>query len=140
MQSLEWLRGRDNRVGLEKELDKIKRDVAIRKAQRTSIVQLKDYWKPFIVCLVLMAFFNFSGFTVLIYYSVTIFNMAESSVDPKAAAIIVGVDLVVSCVIAILIVGRLNRRFLMYSTVFGMGVCQTLLGKESYEREFNCTI
>lgn len=128
MESLEWLRGRENRSALEKELEKIKRDCAMRKAQRTSIVQLKDFWKPFVVCLILMAFFNFSGFTVLIYYSVTIFNMAESSVDSKAAAIIVGIDLVVSCIIAILIVGRLNRRVLMYSTIFGMGLCQTLLG------------
>ena len=114
---------------VELELEKMKQDVAARKAQRVSIVQLKDYWKSFLVSLILMFFFQFSGFVVLIYYSVTIFSMAESSIDPGVAAIIVGVVMIISTLIAIVVVGRVvsidncrgSERSSGLSSVFSLG-------------------
>ena len=135
LRSLEWLRGRGDQEAIEREMDKIKRDIALKKNQRVSITQLKDTWKPFLVSLLMMAFVQFSGFNVLVYYTGNIFQMSETSISPNIASIIVGFVLLISCVLSILVVGTLDRKVLMVSSIFGMGVCQAALGYCMYHAE-----
>ncbi|XP_059098818.1 facilitated trehalose transporter Tret1-2 homolog isoform X1 [Tigriopus californicus] len=133
--SLEWLRGRDDSKAIDAEIEKTKKDIAIKKTQRVSISQLSSVWKPFIVALVMMSIVQLSGFNVLVYYTVNIFQMANSTVDPKIASIIVGITLLVSCILAILIVSKLNRKLMLSVSIFFMGVSQAVLGYCMYHKE-----
>eukprot|EP00095_Tigriopus_kingsejongensis_P008180 snap_masked-scaffold405_size181423-processed-gene-0.0 protein:Tk08180 transcript:snap_masked-scaffold405_size181423-processed-gene-0.0-mRNA-1 annotation:"facilitated trehalose transporter tret1-like isoform x2" len=133
--SLEWLRGRSNPKAIDEEIEAIKRDIAIKKTQRVSITQLKDVWKPFLVAITMMFIVQFSGFNVLIYYTVNIFQMARSSVNPKFASIIVGFTLLISCIIAIIIVSKLNRKIMLITSILVMCLSQTVLGYCMYHNE-----
>ena len=53
--------------------------------RKTNKVRLKDFatttvWKPFLIALCLMFFFQFSGINVILQYTVDIFQSADSSV------------------------------------------------------------
>lgn len=134
-QSLEWLRGRDDPKAIDAEIEKTKKDIAIKKTQRVSITQLSHVWKPFLVSLFMMSIVQLSGFNVLVYYTVNIFQMANSSVDPKISSIIVGITLLVSCILAIIIVSKLNRKLMLSVSIFFMGVSQAVLGYCMYHKE-----
>lgn len=133
--SLEWLRGKDNLEGIEREMELIRRDIEKKKRQRFSIVILAEYWKPFLIALMLMFFLNTSGFNILVFYPTTLFQMVETKVSPAVATMIIGFELLISCILAIIIVAKLNRRFMLIFSVFCMALCQFLLGLSCYQIE-----
>ena len=54
--------------------------------RETYNVRLRDFasatvWKPFLIALSLMFFFQFSGINVILHYTVDIFQSADSSVE-----------------------------------------------------------
>lgn len=89
---------------------------------------LLQHWRPFLVALIMMFILNFSGFNVLVYYTINIFQLARSSVNHKVACIIVGVTLLISCILAVLVVAKLNRRLMLIISIFGMAVSQFIIG------------
>ena len=73
---------RGPRWNVTKELTDIK--VALE-GRETYHVRLQDFasatvWKPFLIALCLMFFFQFSGINVILQYTVDIFQSADSSV------------------------------------------------------------
>ena len=87
-------RGSENaqaEAAVNREIDKIKRDIAAKRKERVSLTQLKTAWKPFSVCLGMMFLLQFSALNVIVYYSVSIFQLSAISIDPNVAFIIVGV-------------------------------------------------
>lgn len=142
MRSLEWLRGKDERDAIEKEMEIIKKDILQSKKRRVSFSMLLKHWKPFLVSLVMMFILHFSGFTILIYYTINIFQFARSDINPKVAGIIVGITLLVSCILAVLVVAKLKRKVMLVSSILGMAICQFVLGycmyhNEEYNRKIN---
>lgn len=136
--SLEWLRGRSDPsadAAVDREIEKIKRDIAAKKRERVSLTQLKTAWKPFMVSLGMMFLLQFSGLNVIVFYAVSIFQMASSSVDPNVASIIVGVVLLVSCIVALAVVSRLNRKIMLVVSMLGMGICHIVLAICFYVNE-----
>eukprot|EP00095_Tigriopus_kingsejongensis_P008179 snap_masked-scaffold405_size181423-processed-gene-0.1 protein:Tk08179 transcript:snap_masked-scaffold405_size181423-processed-gene-0.1-mRNA-1 annotation:"facilitated trehalose transporter tret1-like isoform x2" len=127
-ESLEWLRGRGNDEWIQAEIDKIKRDVALDRKNRITLRDLQQAWRPFALSLGLMFLAQFCGLSVLIYYTVSIFNVARSSVDPRMASILVGLTLVLSSGFAVLIVPRLNRRLIVLTSLMCMTMCMVVLG------------
>ena len=74
---------RGPRWNVTKELTDIK--VALE-GRETYNVRLRDFasatvWKPFLIALSLMFFFQFSGINVILHYTVDIFQSADSSVE-----------------------------------------------------------
>ena len=74
---------RGPRWNVTKELTDIK--VALE-GRETYHVRLQDFasatvWKPFLIALCLMFFFQFSGINVILQYTVDIFQSADSSVE-----------------------------------------------------------
>ena len=81
-QSLEWLRGRENPqadAAVDREIEKIKRDIAAKRKQKVSLTQLKSAWKPFCVSLGMMFLLQFSGLNILVFYAVNIFEISSVS-------------------------------------------------------------
>ena len=78
--SLEWLRGRENaqaEQAVDREIEKIKRDIAAKKKERVSLTQLRTAWKPFLVSLGMMFLLQFSALNVIVYYAVSIFQISS---------------------------------------------------------------
>lgn len=128
--SLEWLRGRENaqaEAAVDREIEKIKRDIAAKRKERVSLVQLRTSWKPFAVSLGMMFLLQFSALNVLVYYAVSIFQLSEVSIDPNVASIIVGLTLLVSCMVALVVVSRLSRKLMLVTSILFMGICHIVL-------------
>ena len=129
--SLEWLRGRENaqaEAAVDREIEKIKRDIAAKRKERVGLTQLRTAWKPFLVCLGMMFLLQFSALNVIVYYAVSIFQLSAISIDPNLASIIVGLTLLVSCVVALLVVSRLSRKLMLVVSMLSMGLCHIVLG------------
>ncbi len=136
--SLEWLRGRENpqaEAAVDREIEKIKRDIAAKKKERVSLTQLRTAWKPFAVSLGMMFLLQFSALNVIVYYAVSIFQISEVSIDPNAASVIVGVTLLVSCIVALIVVSRLGRKIMLVTSILSMGICHIVLAICFYVRE-----
>eukprot|EP00092_Neocalanus_flemingeri_P029051 GFUD01031537.1.p1 GENE.GFUD01031537.1~~GFUD01031537.1.p1 ORF type:complete len:528 (-),score=96.95 GFUD01031537.1:115-1698(-) len=135
-ESLKWLRGRGTEA-LDREIEKIKKEIAIRKRERNSITLLLDpqVFKPFAICMSMMFFLQMSGFNVMVFYCVTIFESVGSSINPNVASIIVGVVLLISCFVALGVVSQLGRKVILVLSIFGMSVCHMTLGTCFYLKE-----
>jgi len=135
-ESLKWLRGRGAEA-LDREIEKIKKEIAIRKRERNSITLLlsPQVFKPFAICMFMMFFLQMSGFNVMVFYCVTIFQTAGSTIDPNVSSIIVGVVLLVSCFVALGVVSQLGRKVILVLSIFGMSVCHMSLGACFYLKE-----
>ena len=124
-------RGSENaqaEAAVNREIDKIKRDIAAKRKERVSLTQLTTAWKPFSVCLGMMFLLQFSALNVIVYYSVSIFQLSAISIDPNVASIIVGLTLLVSCVVALMVVSRLGRKIMLVLSMTAMAVCHIVLG------------
>lgn len=135
-ESLKWLRGRGAEA-LDREIEKIKKEIAIRKRERNSITLLLDpqVFKPFAICMSMMFFLQMSGFNVMVFYCVTIFEQVGSTIDPNVASIVVGVVLLVSCFVALGVVSQLGRKVILVLSIFGMSICHMSLGTCFYLKE-----
>lgn len=128
--SLEWLRGRENaqaEQAVDREIEKIKRDIAAKKKERVSLTQLRTAWKPFLVSLGMMFLLQFSALNVIVYYAVSIFQISSIAIDPNLASVIVGITLLVSCMVALAVVSRLNRKIMLVASILTMGICHIVL-------------
>jgi len=135
-ESLKWLRGRGAEA-LDREIEKIKKEIAIRKRERNSITLLLEpqVFKPFAICMSMMFFLQMSGFNVMVFYCVTIFQTVGSTINPNVASIIVGVVLLVSCFVALGVVSQLGRKVILVLSIFGMSICHITLGTCFYLKE-----
>ena len=49
-------------------------------------------------------------------------------IDSNLASVIVGITLLISCVVALLVVSRLNRKVMLVTSMLFMGICHITLG------------
>jgi len=127
--SLKWLRGRGPEE-LDREIEKIKKEIAFRKRERNSITMLLEpqVLKPFLIGLSMMFFLQMSGFNVMVFYCVPIFNSVGVSLEPNLASVIVGATLLLSCFVALAVVSQLGRKVVLVTSILGMAICDILLG------------
>jgi len=76
--------------------------------------------KPLVVALVLMLGQQLSGVNAVIFFSVTIFNAAKTSLNSLIENVIVGGVQVVATAIAAILIDRLGRRVLLISSALVM--------------------
>lgn len=76
----------------------------------------------------LMFFQQFSGINAVIFYTVTIFKSAGSTMDPQVSSIIVGVVQVLMTFAAAVLVERAGRKILLVQSSAIMCLCLTVLG------------
>lgn len=75
-----------------------------------------------------MFFQQFSGINAVIFYTVTIFKSAGSTMDPQVSSIIVGVVQVLVTFAAAVLVERAGRKILLVQSSAIMCLCLTVLG------------
>ncbi|KAG1674334.1 Facilitated trehalose transporter Tret1 [Nymphon striatum] len=125
MASLIFIRGKD--ADIKHEFQEL--SVAVQKQNAIgsfSLSMLKDptVYKPLIVSLFIMGFQQLCGINAVMFYTVSIFKNAGSSIDPKICTIIVGVTQFVGTFGASFITDKVGRRLLLL--ISGVGMCVSL--------------
>uniref|UniRef100_A0A182Q863 Facilitated trehalose transporter Tret1 n=1 Tax=Anopheles farauti TaxID=69004 RepID=A0A182Q863_9DIPT len=132
--ALQWLRGRQ--ADVEPELRGISKShqEAERHASKSAMLDLlnKSNLKPLLISLGLMFFQQLSGINAVIFYTVSIFQSAGSTIDEKLCTIIVGVVNFIATFIATVLIDRLGRKILLYISDVAMIITLMTLGTFFY--------
>ncbi|XP_028982322.1 facilitated trehalose transporter Tret1-like [Diachasma alloeum] len=131
IRSLMWFRGND-KSAVNIELSKLQ-EFHNQKTERESLntkdlLRSRGFIKGFVTALTVILCQPACGMSPLLSYTVTIFVMAKSSVDPNLATIVVGVMQVIGVGIATLTTERAGRRPLLMVSAAGVALCNFILG------------
>lgn len=132
--ALQWLRGK--KADVEPELKGIVKSHcdAERHASQNAIFDLlkRSNLKPLLISLGLMFFQQLSGINAVIFYTVSIFKDAGSTIDENLCTIIVGVVNFIATFIATILIDRLGRKMLLYISDVAMIITLLTLGSFFY--------
>lgn len=133
--SLRWLRGRD--VNISDELSGIVEHITEAQRAHTSFRDLFSlhYLRALAISLTLMFFQQLSGINAVIFYSVSIFKIAGSSIDGNLCSIVVGLVNFGATFIANVMIDRLGRKILLYISSSLMVFSLTVLGAFFYVKD-----
>nr|XP_023014193.1 facilitated trehalose transporter Tret1-like [Leptinotarsa decemlineata] len=92
------------------------------------IIKDRNLRKAFIICMVLVAAQELSGFCAVTYHLTLIFDSAGTDISPDISALIVGFTIFVSSFISPFLVDNAGRRPLTIYSCAGMCVAQIMLG------------
>ncbi|XP_057658617.1 facilitated trehalose transporter Tret1-like [Diorhabda carinulata] len=136
-EALMYLRSADA-AGVAEELDNIKSFIKMDgRGHFTDIFNNKILRKSFLLCLVLIASQDLSGFCAITYHLQTIFEISGTKLNPELATIVVGVALLLSSVTAPSLVDKVGRKPLIVVSCFGMFVALNLLAGFFYFHDKN---
>lgn len=132
--ALQWLRGRE--ADIEPELKGIikSNNDAERHASKNALFELlkRSNLKPLAISLGLMFFQQLSGINAVIFYTVSIFKAAGSSIDENVCTIIVGIVNFGATFVATFLIDRLGRKILLYISEVSMIITLFTLGTFFY--------
>ncbi|XP_062133867.1 facilitated trehalose transporter Tret1-2 homolog isoform X1 [Drosophila sulfurigaster albostrigata] len=137
--ALARLRRKNNNVADEfKEMTKRLADEAEGSNTCKDIFQ-KKYFKPVSIAVALMIFQQLSGISAVIFYTVMIFNMSDSSVDSYLSTIIVGTVNFLASLLAIFNIDHSGRKVLLITSALSMIITLFVLSAFFYckSREMN---
>ncbi|XP_055839093.1 facilitated trehalose transporter Tret1 isoform X1 [Episyrphus balteatus] len=128
--ALKWLRGKQ--ADVEPELKGLLRSQADaeRSSGQNSMFELlkKSNLKPLGISLGLMFFQQLSGINAVIFYTVSIFKDAGSTIDGNVCTIIVGIVNFAATFVATMLIDRLGRKILLYISDIAMIITLFTLG------------
>ncbi|XP_034651607.1 facilitated trehalose transporter Tret1 isoform X1 [Drosophila subobscura] len=128
--ALTWLRGKE--ADVEPELKGLMRSQADadRQGSQNKMLELlkRNNLKPLSISLGLMFFQQLSGINAVIFYTVSIFKDAGSTIDGNVCTIIVGVVNFLATFIATLLIDRAGRKILLYVSNIAMIITLFVLG------------
>ncbi|XP_026842496.1 facilitated trehalose transporter Tret1 isoform X1 [Drosophila persimilis] len=128
--ALSWLRGKE--ADVEPELKGLMRSQADadRQATQNKMMELlkRNNLKPLSISLGLMFFQQLSGINAVIFYTVSIFKDAGSTIDGNLCTIIVGIVNFMATFIATLLIDRAGRKILLYVSNIAMIITLFVLG------------
>ena len=76
----------------------------------------KGVWKPFLIAIALMYFFQFTAINIVLMFTPDIFKMSDPQskfIDEFLATILVGIALFVSNIITLLLADKMRRRLIV---------------------------
>lgn len=95
-------------------------------------LKTKQVWHPFVLCLVVMIFQQWSGVNAIIFNTVTIFNAANVAIDGHLATNIVGAVQLIATFMSILVVDKAGRRILLLISGIVMAIPMASIGAFFY--------
>ncbi|KAK3914877.1 Facilitated trehalose transporter Tret1 [Frankliniella fusca] len=117
--------------GIDWEVAEMQRGINAAEANDSSLKDLlssRAVVRALVICLGLMVFQQVSGINAVMFYAVTIFEKAGSSLQPEVATIIVGVVQVLATGLAAVLVERAGRRLLLLGSAALMALAHIVLG------------
>ena len=125
MKALKWLRG--DGLETEDEFVTMKQVVEDRKEEEEEVAITSSTMRPLAICMVLMLFQQLSGINAVMFYSVSIF-IDSGSPSPHASTITLGVVNIAATIVSSMLVDRVGRKKLLYTSSLGMAVSLGVLG------------
>lgn len=122
--AIRWFRGKNYNV--TPVIEEIQHTIDATAGKESSVADLfktRGNLRAFISSLGLMLFQQFSGINAVIFYTVTIFELAGSSLNPKVAAILIGSIQVVMAYIAATIIDKAGRKIFLSLSGGIMFIC-----------------
>ncbi|KAJ0170725.1 hypothetical protein K1T71_013497 [Dendrolimus kikuchii] len=135
--SLQYL-GRTNDI--ENELKKMVANIVTKDSKGLLWRQLlftKSNRKSLLISIPLCFFQMNSGIMMSMFYATTIFEDANSSVQPHVATIIIGVTSFLGAILSPALVERFGRRMLLIISTGGCCTFMTIIGAYFYFKQFN---
>ncbi|XP_037913130.1 facilitated trehalose transporter Tret1 [Hermetia illucens] len=134
LHALQFLRGQSS-DSVQDEFTSIQNSVEEAMQNKGSIMDIiknKGNLKALIICCGLLSFQQLSGINVVLFNSQTIFDNANSGLDPAVATILVGIVQVIASGCTPLIATRLGRKTILMISAAVMCVGLALLGLYFY--------
>ena len=130
--ALQWLRGQN--IDISHELTDMEKAIVLAKNQGFKAKEWfqRAYVKPLVVSLGLMFAQQFSGYNAVLFYSVSIFKDAGSSIDANLSTIILGVVNIIATLFSNFFIDRLGRKILLYISSIGMIISLAIFGAFFY--------
>ncbi|XP_011309449.1 facilitated trehalose transporter Tret1 isoform X2 [Fopius arisanus] len=130
VRSLMWLRNNDKEI-VDREMLQLEKDLIkmTNSSKSTGLIDLfrdRGTIKGFIISLGLFGGQQTSGCTIVIMYTAMIFELANSSLAPAYAAIVVASIQLFGSLLAPLVIDRIGRRALILLSCSGMAICHVL--------------
>ncbi|KAF4532171.1 hypothetical protein B566_EDAN002233 [Ephemera danica] len=133
--ALQWLRGSNADVTTEYNEIERSHTTAQKEAPRFAELFTQGNLKPLLISVGLMFFQQFSGINAVIFYTVSIFRMAGSTIEDNLATIIVGIVNFLATFVATVLIDRLGRKVLLYISGCTMIVTLAVLGTFFYLKD-----
>lgn len=134
--ALQWLRG--NEADVDEEFNNIMKSYSDAEQNATGSVfrELfkREHSKAILISLGLMFFQQMSGINAVIFYTVSIFKDAGSTIDENLSTIIVGIVNFGATFVATVLIERLGRKILLYISGALMVITLGTLGTFFYVR------
>lgn len=83
----------------------------------------KTVWKPFIIAVIMMYFFQLTAINIVLMFTPDIFKMADPTskfIDKFLGTILVGIALLISNIITLLLADKMRRRLMLILSAFGI--------------------
>lgn len=103
----------------------------VRKLKTKELVTAGNL-KPLAISLGLMFFQQLSGINAVMFYSVSIFRLAGSTIDSNLATIVLGVVNICATIFSNALIDRLGRKVLLYMSSVGMIISLSIFGGYFY--------
>lgn len=138
VKSLQWLRGSeyDYSTELAEMQDELDRDRAIN-ITIMGALRRRATVRALYIIIGLMFFLQLSGINIVIFYTASIFDAANTGLEAELATIMVGVMQVIATFVASMIVDKVGRRVLLLISVSVMALCKLMLGVYFYLKSDN---
>lgn len=122
------------------EIADLEKEETLRKALNVrEAMNKKSSKKAMLISFGLMFFQQVSGINAVIFYTMTIFKVSNTGIEPEVATIIVGALQVVATAFATLTIDRLGRRFLLLFSNILMALCTFSLSVHFFIEESGST-
>ncbi|XP_022188572.1 facilitated trehalose transporter Tret1 isoform X2 [Nilaparvata lugens] len=131
IRALQWLRGADDASIVQKEVTDMQNSVnesATQKSGAIELVKSKGNFKALYLSCGLVAFQQFSGINVILFYSEQIFHLTGAALSPAICSIIIGAVLVISGGIAPPVTSIFGIKMMLIVSGVGMFLSEALLG------------
>lgn len=125
LKALEFYEGADR---AREEFESLQAAGAVVEAFSFADFKLPYVYKPFLCVLLGMFLQQFSGISIMLFYTQDIFESAGSTIESTDCTIIVGVVQVASGFLSTLLIERLGRKILLLASCFVSSISLILLG------------
>ena len=133
--SLQWLRGQQYDITIElSDMESIALMQRKQKLKAKELISMSNV-RPFIASVGLMLFQQLSGINAVMFYSVSIFKTAGSSIDSNLATIILGVVNICATIVSNVLVDKVGRKMLLYVSDAGMILSLGVFGAYFYIKD-----
>ena len=135
LQVLHWLNPDILKGDLEMECLDIEEGIDANQVISLAEMMKPELLRPLKVAIGLMVFQQLSGINVVMFYTVSIFEMAGYKENGTYAAVVIGVVQVIFTLVACYMMDRAGRRYLLLLAGFGMAVANIILAVFFYTQE-----